>query len=195
MNFKLTVILFGVLIVLAGAVFFSHEPTPGKKNEKGPEIWSVDEEKIERIRIRLPHEGKEIAFFKDKDEKWRFDDRIKHPVDMKRWGGIVLLVSSPNSKRIIAENMENPGEYGFISPQMIIHLGVRDRDDPLEIRFGDHTPRKDRIYVSLKDGSDVYIIAEIYFSVLKRLALEPPLPPLVKARMLKEDRQGEFKKY
>lgn len=185
MSFKQTIVLFGVLIILAGSIFYIHYTTPEKKDEKGPEIWSVDEENIEHIRIRVPRKNKEVAFFKGKDEKWFFDDQTKHPVYQKRWGGIVLLVSGPKSKRMIAEKVENLEEYGFADPQMIIDLGVKGRNGPLQILFGDPTPKKDQFYVKLKHSSPVYIIADIYCQVLMRLAVEPPIPPLIKARTLK----------
>lgn len=186
MSFKQTVILLGVLILLTGSIFYIHYTVPEKKEEKGPEIWSVEEEDIEHIRIRIPHKDKEIAFFKGKDEKWYFDDQTKHPVYLKRWGGIVLLVSGPKSKRMIAEKVDNLAEYGFGNPQMIIDLGVKGRNGPLQILFGDRTPKKDQFYVKLAHSSPVYIIASIYCEVLMRLALEPPIPPLIKARTLKE---------
>ena len=126
MSYKLTLILAGILILLAGVVFYFHLTLPGQKQKERPEIWSIDGEKIYHITIRLPHQKKTIAFFQDKDEHWRFDDETRHPVDPKRWGGIVILVSGPKSKRLIAEKVEDLEEYGLTDPQMVVILGLED---------------------------------------------------------------------
>ena len=184
MSFRQTIILASVLFLFAGAIFFFHITKPEQKTEKRPEIWSVEEEKIHRIRIRLPREKKGIPFFRAPDGKWRFDDEKKIPVDGKRWSGIVLLVSGPKSKRMIAEKVNDPGAYGFDDPQMVVVLGIEGREEPLEILFGDRPPGSDQFYVKLKHGNPVYIIAGVYCEVLMRLVLEPPVPPLIKDRTL-----------
>ena len=182
MNFKPTLILVCILILLAGAVYYFYLTKPGQKQEARPEIWSVDEGKIHHITIRLPHQKKRIAFFQDKEEHWRFDDETKQAVDLKRWGGIVILVSGPKSKRLIAEKVGDLVEFGLTDPQMAVTLGVKGRKDPLEILFGGQTPEEDHYYVKLKHSPPVYLIHSTYVQVLMRLVLEPPLPPVIKSR-------------
>jgi hypothetical protein len=182
LNFKPTLILAGLLILVAGVVFYFHWTKPGQKQEARPEIWSVDEAKIHHITIRLPHQKKMIACFQDKEEHWRFDDASRQAVDLKRWGGIVILVSGPKSKRLIAEKVGDLGEFGLTDPQMIVTLGVKGRKDPLEILFGGLTPGEDHYYVKLKHSAPVYLIHSTYVQVLMRLVLEPPLPPVIPRR-------------
>ena len=186
MSFKPTLILAGILILLAGYLVYFHLAKPGEKKEERPQIWSVEEEKIDQITIRLPREQKTVAFFKDKDERWRFDDQTRQPVDIKRWGGIVTLVSGPKSKRLIAEKAEDLKEYDLNNPRMIVVLGIKDRKDPLEILFGGLTPQGDQYYVKLKHSPPVYIIHSTYCEVLMRLVLEPPRPAASKGAKKKE---------
>ena len=180
MNFKATLVLAGILILLAGAVYYFHLTESGPKQENPPEIWSVDEAKINHITILLPLPKKRIAFFQDKDERWRFDDQTKQEVDLKRWGGIVILVSGPKSKRLIAEKVGNLAEFGLTNPQLIVILGVKGRKDPLEILFGGQTPGEDHYYVKLKHSTPVYLVHSSYVDVLRRLVLEPPRPVVKK---------------
>lgn len=181
MSYRSTLILAGILVLLAGVVYYFHLTLPGQKKEDRPEIWSVDGEKIYHIKIRLPQQKKTIAFFRDQEERWRFDDETRHPVDPKRWGGIVILVSGPKSKRLIAGKVEDLEQYGLTDPQMIVILGIKGRKDPLEILFGARTPGEDHFYVKVKHSSPVYLIHGTYFQVLERLVLEPPRPAVSKA--------------
>jgi hypothetical protein len=171
-----------ILILLAGAVYYFHLTKPSAKQESPPEIWSVDEAKIHHITIDLPHQKKKIAFFQDKEEHWRFDDKTRQAVDLKRWGGIVILVSGPKSKRLIAEKAGDLVEFGLTDPQMVVILGVKGRKDPLEILFGGQTPGEDHYYVKLKHGTPVYLVHSTYVQVLRRLVLEPPRPVVHKVK-------------
>ncbi len=176
MNFKANLILACILILLAGVVYYFYLEKTSQKQESPPEIWSVDEAKIYHITILLPHQKKRIAFFQDKEERWRFDDETRQAVDLKRWGGIVILVSGPKSKRLIAEKVGDLAEFGLTDPQMVVILGVKGRKDPLEILFGGQTPGEDHYYVKLKQSTPVYLVHSTYVEVLRRLVLEPPRP-------------------
>jgi len=188
MNVKPTLILAGLLILLSGIFFFLVQTRTVKKQDERPQVWSVEEEKIQRITIFLPREQNALTFFKDQDDRWRFEDKTKSPVDIKRWGGIVLLVSGPKSKRMIAEKADNLSEYEFNDPQMVVILGLQNRKDPLEILFGGRTPQGDQFYVKLKNSPTIYIMHSIYCEVLMRLVQEPPYPSPAKAVQIKKEK-------
>jgi len=188
-SYKQTLILAGVLILLAGYLFFFRNTGPGEQKKAGPKIWSVDDDDIRRISIELPRENKRVSFFEDKDETWRFDDETRYPVDIGRWGGIALLVSGYPAKRKIAEKAEDLGEYGLAKPQMVLTLSVRGLKDPLEILFGDRTPNQEQVYAKMRQGDTVYMVHHSFCDVLRRLVLEPPLPPLIKARISRETKE------
>ena len=187
MNLKSILILAGLIILLAGAVFYFLKIASGEKEEKRPQIWSVADDKIKRISIDLPGKKLFVAFFKDKEEKWRFEDKAKQVVDIKRWGGIVSLVSGPKAKRLITESPEDLTQYGLNNPPMVVTLGLQDQKNPLVILFGGLTPQGDQYYVKIKDQPTVYIMHKEYCEVLMRLAQEPPHPPAVKSIETKKD--------
>ncbi len=177
MKAKPILILSGLLILLAGTAYYFLKVESGGKAENRPQMWSVEEGKIERIRIRLPLTHQDVAFFKDKEEKWRFEDKDQLPVDIKRWGGIVQLVSGPKSKRMISEKVDDLTQFGLNNPRMIVTLNIQTRSEPLEIYFGSQTPQGDQYYVNLKNSPVLYIMHNIYCEVLMRLVQEPPYPP------------------
>lgn len=175
MNFKTTAIL-GIILLLLGSfiIYNTWANRPKGGYEAPPEVWSVVEEDIKGIAVILPKEDKKIQFVLGKDDKWRIDDNGLHLVDMNRWGGIVLLVTGPQSKRLIAEKIESPADFGLDSPQMLVRLNVDKIDQPLEIHIGDNTPNQDSYFIKLKSHEKLYTLDKSWFGVIKRLAVEPP---------------------
>jgi hypothetical protein len=171
---KSILILAGLIILLTGVVVYFLAPRA--KTDGRPQVWDIAEETIQRIALELPREQKAVSFFKDKEEKWRFEDKTKTPVDIKRWGGITTLVSGPKSKRKIAEKAEDFREYELNDPLMVVTLYLGNRLEPLEILFGGHTPQGDHYYVKLKTSPTVYLLPSEYCQVLRRLVQEPPYP-------------------
>jgi len=134
MSIRLTGILILLLALTAGLILYLRAHQPQTKEEERPELWDVDEKKINRLEIRLVREKKQIAFFLDKErDKWFFDDYRKTPLDKKRWGGIVFLLSNPKGKRKIADKAEDLYKYGLETPQTIITLGLDNISKPFEI--------------------------------------------------------------
>ena len=182
MSFKQTLVLVGILALVAGYIYFLKITAPEKQYDEPPEVWSVTEEDIEHIKVTLPHKGKEISFSLDQEaRRWYIDDEEKTPTDLKRWGGIVLLVSGPQSKKMIAEKVDDLGEFGLNDPQMIVTLRVKNLKDPLDIIFGNRTPEENEFYVKMRHSDPVYMINDTYCEVMMRLVTEPPIPPLIKA--------------
>ena len=180
MNIKTTLALALILAAAAGLILWLEAGKTAKEPESPPEVWSVKEDSIRRVRISLPGQGKSAAFVLDSGGRWRFDDPGRSPVDPKRWGGIVLLVSGPRSKRLIAVRVESPAEFGLDAPRMVIELGVRGRKAPLTVLVGDRTPDRENYYVSLKGQGPVYLVNKTWGLVLERLVTEPPLPAIIK---------------
>jgi len=177
MNLKTTVVLAAILILLIAYFFFSRMDSPREHVEEPPDAWSVEEEFIERIEIRLPRQDKKISFLKSQEGGWHFDDIEKLPVNTKRWGGIVLLVSGPQSKRQIPSKVEDQAQYGLTDPRMVIIIDLRNSGRRLEVLVGDRTPNEEHYYVKLKDYGAIYLVDRSWATVLERLVTDPPLPP------------------
>jgi hypothetical protein len=181
-SIKTTVVLACILLALGAYVYFSPGEKPLDGTELGPEVWSIDENDIDRIQITLQQtvssHGK-VAFARQSDGRWRFDDPGRAEVDSRRWGGIPLLVSGPASKRVIAEKADSLADYGLDNPQMQILLDVRGRGT-LEVMVGDKTPDQGNTYVKIREWDRVYTVDITWAEVLTRLVTEPPvlvIPP------------------
>ncbi len=184
---KNTLILLGILAFLAVSVIFLRMRETVERKAEPPDIWSLAEESIEHISIVLPKRGKRIAFSIRGKDGWHID-RDRMPVDPKRWGGIVLLVSGPQSRRVIAEKTDNLAEYGFQDPCMVITLRIRGRGEHLRVLVGDYTPSEKSIYVKLENHPAVYLLDRSWKDTLKRLVMDPPGKP---TRAVLRSRSGE----
>ena len=60
MSIRLTGILILLLAITAGLVFYLRVSQPEKTEEERPEIWAVNEKKINRLEINLVREKKFI---------------------------------------------------------------------------------------------------------------------------------------
>lgn len=176
MSLRTTLVLVVILILMGAGLYLSKTIWKPPKEPKPPEVWSVKEENITHIDLNMPHIGKTASFVLGKDEYWHFNDERQSPVDLKRWGGIVLLASSPQSRRLLKEKVDNPADYGLTQPQMIVTLTVKDHPK-VEIDIGDKTPSGEAYFVTVKGQDPIYLLDSTWFDVYERLVREPPKPP------------------
>jgi len=176
MNLKTTAVMAAILILLIAYFFFSRMDSPQERVEEPPDAWTVEAEFIERIEIRLPRQDKMISFLRSQQGNWHFDNIEKLPVDAKRWGGVVLLVSGPQSKRRIPSKVEENAQYGLTDPRMVIIVDVRNSGRRLEVLVGDRTPNGEHDYVKLKGHEAIYLVDRSWGTVLELLVTDPPLP-------------------
>jgi hypothetical protein len=180
-------ILLAILLALGGYYFYSTRPKPAPPPESRLYVWLFEMDKIERVELRLPREGKSQAFIKiprGDQFPWFFDDPKRSKVDVDRWGGgIPLLLSGPRAERIISENTteEKLAELGLIKPQLEIALTLEE-GKTLSIKVGDPTPDGHAYYVQSPYSTEVALVDYIWFNVLKRLVKEPPYSSLKKSR-------------
>ena len=179
MRLRNILFLLVILFVLGGYFYFSNIPV---LEEREPQtfIWLIELEEIQRVEIRLPGEDMSQAFVRAEDRSWHFDDPQKSKVDMERWGGgIPLLLSGPEAKRVIARNatQEKLTEFGLTQPQMDIILTLED-EDILNITLGNRTPDGNAFYVKAPGSNDVALVDYLWYEVIERLVKQPPYAPL-----------------
>ncbi len=172
-SFKTSLILVAILALLGSYIFFFQNKKKPEVQEKASKMWSIQEEEIDRIEIRLTKKGQNTAFIRDAEGNWHFDDGEKSAVDVKRWNGIPLLVSGPASKRLIAEKVDDLSAYGLQLPQMEIIMATQNQGN-IRVLVGDKTPNEMHYYVKLSEADPVYTVDHNWTEVLERLVTEPP---------------------
>ena len=112
------------------------------------------------------------VMFERRDDGWYFTDSPV-PVNLDRWGGVVLLLSGPEVERQLAAPV-TLSEFGLDEPD-IISVGLAG-GSRVEVRLGAETPDGRNVYTQLEGKSEVALVNEPWARVLRRLAAEPPLP-------------------
>jgi hypothetical protein len=179
MKLRITPIMVAVLIALGVAyIFLRPQPEPPPAEEPMLFIWSFDMEELHRISVSLPRQGKSMAWIRQEDRYFYFDEPGGPRVDSARWGGgIPLLLSGPAATRTIAEQAteQQLAFFGLDEPRMHINLTL-DNGDNIRIEVGDRTPNAQGDYIRRAESTDVYTVDYTWHDVFERLVVDPPYP-------------------
>ena len=187
MNWKLTVALVAVAAVVGVVAYINPFVQEEEREPKSPWFYQVSFDDI--VSIDVTSGGNNERFLKNDQDAWVFERLDGIPPSHTRWGGIVLLVSGPQTRRDLTsgpsgfqadfsvgrQTIDDPAEYGLDEPNLIVKLGLT-ADRELEFRLGDKTTDGQHHYGEVIGFDELFLIADIWGEVLARLANEPPLP-------------------
>ena len=140
------------------------EPTP-----RPARLYAVPQDDIVNVTVQTETD---TVTFERRDGGWYFADALA-PVNLDRWGGVVLLLSGPEVERLLAPS-DALSEFGLDAPD-IVSIGLAG-SSRVEVRLGSETPDGRNVYAQLNGKSDVALVNEPWARVLRRLGDEPPLP-------------------
>ena len=176
MNWKFTVALVIIAAAIGAVVYINPFEREEERAAKSPWFYQVSFDDI--IHIEVQSGDNVESFTKIGEGSWVFDRLEGIPPSHMRWGGIVLLLSGPQTRRdfsTVRPVIENPAEYGLDDPGLIVNLGLTG-DRELEFRLGDKTPDGNHNYGQVIGFPQLFLIADLWGDVLGRLANEPPVP-------------------
>lgn len=133
-------------------------------------LYSAAQDTIVDVAVRTA--AADVAFEK-RDGAWYFTDDPLVPVNLDRWGGVVLLLSGPDVERQLPPP-DALHEFGLDAPS-VVSVGLADGRQ-VSVRLGAETPDGRNVYAQLDGGQGVALINEPWAGVLLRLATDPPLP-------------------
>ena len=176
MNWKFTVALVIVAVAIGAVAYINPFEQEEERAAKSPWFYQVSFDDIIHIKVRS---GDNVeSFTKIGEGSWVFDRLEGIPPSHLRWGGIVLLLSGPQTRRdfsTVRPVIDDPAQYGLDDPGLIVNLGLTgDRD--LEFRLGDKTTDGNHNYGQVIGFPQLFLIADLWGDVLGRLAHEPPVP-------------------
>ena len=110
-----TLIFIGALVgILALVNPFKQDP---EIKQEPPWFYNVTAEDIEKINIKT--RINEEDFIRQSAATWHFGEPAGIPVDLNRWSGIPLLLSGPQSQRILYDSVDDPEKFGLFGTNII----------------------------------------------------------------------------
>ena len=177
MNIRLTILLIIVLILFGGTfagVILTRDPEP-KQDQAW--LWRVDDNSLTNIIVTF--EGETVEYRKKPGGiRWFIvDEEEERQVYQNKWSGTPLLLSGPKVNRTLADEMENPAQYGLDPPITSVRLTERTGRS-YEAHLGLETPDGQNQYARLVGSPKLFIVPQIWARVVNRLVFQPPYPRL-----------------
>ena len=171
---KSAVVRLVLLLVVAFAAVAAWVLVPGGDDDPAApppaaRLYTAAQDGIVNLAVRTETDAVE---FERRSDGWHFAGSPV-PVNLDRWGGVVLLLSGPEVERLLPA----PGqlsEFGLDAPD-IVGIGLAGGRQ-VTVRLGAETPDGRNVYAQLEGESAVALVNEPWARVLRRLADEPPLP-------------------
>ncbi len=173
MNVKLSILLVLVLTLVGGSIYITKQLGDKEPAEVNVYLYRINEEEITTISV--DHLGVQVDYELQSDQ-WVIKDGNDTPVYINRWSGTPLLLSGPQTSRVLISQIDDPAKYGLDSPQTVVRLTTQG-GFPLEFHLGDPTPDGKNWYVRLADDDELFLVAGVWGEVISRLATAPPYAP------------------
>jgi len=176
MNWKATGSLLVAALVVAIVVYIN--PFEDEEIYVPPSPWFYQVSFDDIIHIDIKDLDRQVVFNKLRPGTWVFEDPEGIPTDDYRWGGIVLLLSGPQTQRdfsTVRQTIDDPAEYGLDQPKLVVDVGLT-ADRTLQFRLGDTTTDGSFHYAQVVGFPQLFLIADAWGDVLTRLVTTPPVP-------------------
>ncbi|MFN3974761.1 MAG: DUF4340 domain-containing protein [Dehalococcoidia bacterium] len=172
MNIRIISVLLALLVVVAGYFYFAQVQRPPKREPEPPWFYTLNMEDL--LSITLTKDGQSQRFIQ-KEGEWWLEKPEPLPVDPSRWAGITLLLSGPQSRRLLMEQIDAPARYGLDNPSLVIQTEATG-GRTFEINLGQKTPDGSAHYAQLKGSPQLFLVDASWGDVLGRLVTDPPYP-------------------
>jgi hypothetical protein len=177
MNIRLTILLTIVLLLFGGTfagVILTRDPEPRQEQAW---LWRVDDNSLTNILVT--YEGETVEYRKKEGGvRWFImEEDQDRQVYQDKWSGTPLLLSGPRVNRTLADEMENPAQYGLDPPITSVRLTERT-GRTYEAHLGLETPDGQNQYARLVGSPKLFTVPQIWARVVNRLVFQPPYPRL-----------------
>jgi hypothetical protein len=168
--------LVAVAIAVAVVAYINPFKSTGEGRITQPWFYQVEMDDIDFIEVT--HLGESRKFIRSERYAWAFVDPPNIPPSRRRWGGLQLLVSGPQTRRDLTATsitLDDLSEYGLGDPETVIDVGLFG-ERHLQVRLGNETVDGFHHYGQVIGFPEMFLIADAWGDVLTRLVTDPPYP-------------------
>ena len=175
MNFRLTLALVAVFVVLGGVVWYTdlRNGTPGPATPTGQaSVLTLDAAQVAKLEVE--DQGKRAVVQRGDDNVWRLTEPQAGEADNTTVNSSVAQLAKLNASRKL-DSPGSLGDYGLASPTTKVRLTTKDGASS-EVDVGAKTPDSSAYYVKLAGQDPVYVVSAFTIGDVTKWTTDPPKP-------------------
>ncbi|MYE91464.1 DUF4340 domain-containing protein [Candidatus Poribacteria bacterium] len=161
MNFKTTLIILVVFVLLGGAYFFFGRPSPDTEQSKADqqkirEVYALSKDTIRQVRLSFKDESyQSLTFAKNTDDIWKLRKPFTADADPSKINEMLQDLLEKKVKQTI--EAENLAQYGLQPPNIQIELWTEGETPAKVFLIGDRTVNYS-VYTKERSESHIFLI-------------------------------------
>lgn len=161
MKIRGLLVALGLLVVLAGGIWYSSRSDKGKdsadKAAATPNVLSVKDADINRIELAR-REGETTLLEKDSSGTWMITAPTAYPVDKDAVTSLVSAVATIASDKVVDEKAGDLSQYGLVPPALTVTVRLKDGKSK-KVLFGEATATGSGVYATAPGDARLYTVA------------------------------------
>jgi len=150
-----------LFVGLAGTLYWSDHRKPSAEAAKpdadaAPSILKLDEGSITKVELKKK-DAAPITLAKNGSD-WKITEPKPLGADQTAVSGMLSIISSLNSDRLVQEKGNDQARYGLASPNLEVEVTEKDNKTQ-RLLLGDETPTGSSVYAALAGDPRVFTIA------------------------------------
>jgi hypothetical protein len=161
MKIRGLLVALGLLVVLAGGIWYSSRAGKGKdaadKAEVTPNVLTLKVADITRVEL-AHHGGETTVLEKDATGEWRITAPVAYPVDRDAVSSLIAILAGVGSEKVVDDKAADLSQYGLTEPALAVTVGLKD-GKTRKFAIGDAASIGSAFYASAQGDSHVYTVA------------------------------------
>jgi hypothetical protein len=177
MSLRLTAIVVGLLVVLAGVVWYTEFRDKGSEagaatpDKQDLEVISFQEPELRQLEVSRGDQRTTAQ--RDDQDNWTLQPSGQ-PADRVRMSSVVSRLMSLRATRRVADTADDLAQYGLTTPSLVATATLADGTAHV-LQVGDRAPAGNGHYAKRAADTAVFLIASQLVTDLERLVTEPPI--------------------
>ncbi len=161
MKIRGLLVALGLLVVLAGGIWYSSRSDKGKdsatKADATPNVLTLKEADITRVEVaRL--DGETTVLEKDASGGWKIVAPVAYPVDRDAVTSFIASVAKVASEKVVDDKPGDVSQYGLSQPALKVNVRLKDGKSK-QLAIGDAAAIGSAFYASAQGDPHVYTVA------------------------------------
>ena len=161
MKFRGLLVALGLLVVLAGGIWYSSRSGKDKdtaaKADATPNLLALKVVDITHVEL-AHHQGETTVLEKDAAGEWKITAPVAYPVDRDAVSTLIATFAGVASEKVVDDKAADLSQYGLTEPALAVTVRLKDGKSK-KIAVGDAASVGSAFYASAQGDSHVYTVA------------------------------------